>query len=69
MAGIRVKGPGLAKTVRPIGRPSNVMHDKSVVMRAPRLDNLKTRDYGKKPASAQAGAGAGFGQLGLTGET
>jgi hypothetical protein len=68
MAGIRIKGPSLAKAVRPIGRPSNVMHDHTVVMRAPRLNNLQTRDYGKKPVTTPD-QGASFGQLGLTGET
>lgn len=68
-AGIHVKGPGLAKAVRPIGKPSNVMHDKTVVLRAPRLTNLKTRDYGKQPFSGSQSQGAGFGTLGTTGET
>jgi hypothetical protein len=68
MAGIRMKGPSLTKAVRPIGKPSNVMHDKTTVMRAPRLTNLQTRDYGKQPQQAPA-MGAGFGALGTTGET
>lgn len=65
---VSTKGPGLSKTVAPIGRPSNVMHDKTVVMRAPRLNNLPTRDYGKQPQNT-LNQGASFGALGTTGET
>lgn len=66
----KVPGGG-SKSVPSLGAPSNVNHDKTAVLHAPRLKGLPTRNYGKPAPIPSAypnqtyGAGAGFGNTGL----
>jgi hypothetical protein len=60
-----------SKSVPSIGAPSNVNHDKSLVLHAPRLKAIQTRNYGKGapvpsayPNQTQYGGGVGFGSTG-----
>lgn len=66
------KGGGAPKSVAPIGAPSNVNHDRTAVLHAPRLKGLATRNYGKPapipsayPPQTGYGGGVGFGNTGL----
>lgn len=67
------KGGGAPKSVAPVGAPSNVNHDRTAVLHAPRLKGIPTRNYGKAapPTSpydvspTSFGPGIGFGGTGL----
>lgn len=73
--GIKSKAPGGSggpKSVPSIGAPSNVLGNRSGVLRAPRLKMIPTREYGKPvqpttpyPPSSNFGGSAGFGSTGL----
>lgn len=61
-------GPSVSAAPAKMGAPSNVNHDKSVVMRAPRIRALNTRNYGKgaqspypDPTQNSFGSGVGYG--------
>lgn len=65
-------GGGRSKSVPSLGAPSNVNHDRTAVLHAPRLKGIPTRNYGKGapvpsayPDTTGFGAGAGFGRTGL----
>lgn len=70
MARLRVSGPGVPVRAPKPGKPSNVGHDRHILMRPPRLKQLSvgTRDYAKPeqaaedPLTVQTG---GFGRTGM----
>jgi hypothetical protein len=60
-------GGGKSKSLASLGAPSNVNHDRTAVLHAPRLKAIPTRNYGKGAPTPSAypdptgyGAGAGF---------
>lgn len=65
------KGGGVPKSVAPLGAPSNVNHDRTAVLHAPRLKAIPTRQYGKAAPTPSAYVNpssfgnTGFGNTGL----
>lgn len=62
----------IRKTMPKIGAASNINHEKSPQLHAPRIRPLNTRDYGKGaktpdayPDQTNYGQGAGFGNTGM----